>query len=96
MPVFAVASAWQAAAAETVVTIPLPCMSTEEFVAFKARHAEGLVAFGVTSAGALVQRIESPEGAWTLVLVVGNGLYCALATGEGWHAMEHTVPDPET
>ena len=87
---------WQSAAAESVVTIPLPCMSAEEFEAFKERHAEGIVAFGVTSAGALIQRIEGPEGGWTLVLVVGSGIYCALATGEGWHAMEPAIPDPET
>lgn len=92
----AAAPAWNPAAAATATTIPLPCMSTEEFEAFKERHAEGLVAFGVTAAGALIQRIESLEGRWTLVLVVGDGLYCALATGEGWHALDRPVSGPRT
>ena len=80
----ATAAISMSAAAESVVTVPLPCMDSQEFEAFKARHAERPVAFGATSAGALVQRIEGPEGGWTLVLVVGDGLYCVLATGEGW------------
>ena len=85
------------AQAESVVTVPLPCMTTDEFEAFKNKHGEGTVAFGVTSTGALVQRIESADGGWTLILQIQNRLYCALAAGEGWHAKEKPFPSgPDT
>ncbi|MGI9489045.1 MAG: hypothetical protein ACR2RF_24805 [Geminicoccaceae bacterium] len=67
-------------------------MSPAEFEDFKLRHRERIVAFGVTSAGTLIQRIESTDGTWSLVLQLKNGHYCLVVAGEGWSY----IPEPET
>ena len=74
--------------------LPVPCSGPELLPGLLARDfGETLQEQGLAG-GALVQLWRSPDtGSWTILMVLPDGLVCALASGEDWMA---AVQPPET
>ncbi|MGO1121210.1 hypothetical protein ACTL6U_21140 [Rhodovibrionaceae bacterium A322] len=61
------------------------------------KYSEAPVAVGVTSSGALLEVLSTPDGqTWTVLLTRPDGVSCLLAAGEGWRwlPVEQDLPDP--
>lgn len=65
------------------------CMSREALVDLLARrYGEHEVGWGVYAYGKnLVQRFESPNGSWTLVITEAGSVPCIVAGGPRWHSV---------
>lgn len=69
------------------------CYDQAAYDVFKEKFKEDIVAFGVTDGGALIQRLESEQGTWSIVLSVSPNRYCLMASGDAWSPV---VSGPET
>jgi hypothetical protein len=51
---------------------------------FKHAYSETPVSIGLTTNGAVIEVLKSPEGTWTIVMTQPNSVSCLMAAGEGW------------
>ncbi len=48
------------------------------------KFAEGPVAIGLASNGAVLEVLASKSGTWTIILTLQSGTSCIVASGEAW------------
>ncbi len=61
------------------------------------KYKEAVVGMGVTPSGALIELITSEKGeTWTIVLSMGNGVTCLLASGENWKSKKWELEGART
>lgn len=64
------------------------CGDHAEFMALLGKnYSEERVAMGLTSAGAVIEVLTSPEGTWSILLTYPAGPTCMVAAGENWEAL---------
>jgi len=60
-----------------------------------SKYGEAVSAWGVSSAGALVEVFENPEtGTWTITVTAPGGTACLVGAGDGWRHKTAPVPPP--
>ena len=75
-------------------TVRIPCSGPDALPNLLARdYGETVTEQGIAD-GALVQLWRNPEtGSWTILMVMPDGMVCALAGGGDWMAAD--APQPE-
>ena len=60
-----------------------------------SKYGEAVSAWGVSSAGALVEVFENPEtGTWTITVTAPGGPACLVGAGDGWRNNAAPAPPP--
>lgn len=72
-----------------------PCGDRDYVVSQLYKEAdETLVAQGLRSMGFLVEVFVAPDGTWTLLETMPNGVTCIIAAGVSWHTVSKPTPTP--
>ncbi len=69
------------------------CGDRAKFMALLGEnYSEERVAMGLTSAGAIIEVLTSPEGTWSILLTYPAGPTCMIAAGDMWEALPLPAP----
>jgi hypothetical protein len=69
---------------------------TEAATSLKKNFAEVPVSMGLSEQGSVIEVFASPNGSWSIIMTLPNGLSCIMAAGEEWEVLPQKAAGAKT